>query len=233
MVERGASWDYEEYQPHVTITYNGGGIDLHAIEPYRGRLVFGPEIFEEINENWGGGPGCHPPFLGDTRRRHGGGQGATRSHFDPTQPRGGDGRWVSVGWSSVLAAARRGDRRVQRHSWGEAQDADRIAQLTGFDVHGYQRVMRSSEVRHVLQQHGDPVRETARGQVAINRRDIKRIPEIVRQAHDVKGVGKLSARKPPRIVYTARVGRFEYTYTETVHTSAQEVALKSLYKRRM
>lgn len=50
--DAGASWDFPEYQPHVTITYAGGDIDLSKVEPYRGKLVFGPEIFEEIDEDW-------------------------------------------------------------------------------------------------------------------------------------------------------------------------------------
>lgn len=50
----GCSWDYEGYQPHVTITYNGNGTDLDAIKPYTGNLEFGPEEFEEIKEEWTG-----------------------------------------------------------------------------------------------------------------------------------------------------------------------------------
>ena len=50
MVEAGASHDYEEFQPHVTITYDAGDVDLAKVEPFRGKLVFGPEIFEEIRQ---------------------------------------------------------------------------------------------------------------------------------------------------------------------------------------
>lgn len=50
--EAGASWDHPEYQPHVTITYEPGAVDLAKVEPYRGVLRFGPEIFAEIDENW-------------------------------------------------------------------------------------------------------------------------------------------------------------------------------------
>ncbi|WP_426163073.1 anti-CBASS protein Acb1 family protein [Sandarakinorhabdus sp. DWP1-3-1] len=50
--EKGASWDFPEYQPHVTITYAGSDVDLSAIEPYRGKLVFGPEIFAEVDDTW-------------------------------------------------------------------------------------------------------------------------------------------------------------------------------------
>jgi hypothetical protein len=53
--EAGASNDYDEYQPHVTITYKKPeGLDLRNVEPYRGALEFGPEIFEEITDNWSG-----------------------------------------------------------------------------------------------------------------------------------------------------------------------------------
>lgn len=50
----GASWDYPEYQPHLTITYKGTGVDLSKVVPFRGMLQFGPEIFEEFNDEWTG-----------------------------------------------------------------------------------------------------------------------------------------------------------------------------------
>lgn len=52
MIENGASFDFPDYQPHVTITYAGGDVDLSKVEPYRGKLTFGPEIFEELDEDW-------------------------------------------------------------------------------------------------------------------------------------------------------------------------------------
>lgn len=51
IVRAGGSHDYPDYQPHVTITYaKPAGLDLKAVEPFRGKLRFGPEIFEEIDE---------------------------------------------------------------------------------------------------------------------------------------------------------------------------------------
>ena len=48
MVRNGASHDWPEYQPHVTIA--SGDIDLSKVEPFQGALKFGPEIFEEVAE---------------------------------------------------------------------------------------------------------------------------------------------------------------------------------------
>lgn len=46
MREAGASWDHDDYQPHMSLT--GEPVDLSSVEPYRGKIVLGPEIFEEI-----------------------------------------------------------------------------------------------------------------------------------------------------------------------------------------
>lgn len=51
MVERGASHDYDDYLPHVTVGYDPD-FDVEAVEPYIGELTFGPEIFETIVEDW-------------------------------------------------------------------------------------------------------------------------------------------------------------------------------------
>lgn len=52
MRDAGASWDYPSYLPHVTLTYEAGEIDLAKVEPYQGRLIFGPERFEAIQSDW-------------------------------------------------------------------------------------------------------------------------------------------------------------------------------------
>ena len=47
IVEAGASWDWPDYQPHLSIQI-GGDFDLSKVEPYQGKIVLGPEIFEEV-----------------------------------------------------------------------------------------------------------------------------------------------------------------------------------------
>jgi phage-related protein (TIGR01555 family) len=48
IVEAGASHDFPDYTPHVSLTESP--VDLSGVEPYRGRIVLGPEIFEELRE---------------------------------------------------------------------------------------------------------------------------------------------------------------------------------------
>lgn len=48
IVEAGASWDWPDYQPHITFTYEPGSVDIDKVKPYRGAIELGPEIFEEL-----------------------------------------------------------------------------------------------------------------------------------------------------------------------------------------
>ncbi len=50
--DAGASWDFPGYQPHVTITYDGRGVDLSKVGPFKGPLIFGPERFAPVDEDW-------------------------------------------------------------------------------------------------------------------------------------------------------------------------------------
>lgn len=52
MRDAGASWDYPDYLPHVTLTYDVGSLDLAQVKPYQGELRFGPEIFEPLQDDW-------------------------------------------------------------------------------------------------------------------------------------------------------------------------------------
>ena len=48
MLQSGASWDFDEFNPHITITL---GEVPEDVEPYQGPIVLGPEIFEEVVAN--------------------------------------------------------------------------------------------------------------------------------------------------------------------------------------
>lgn len=57
MVEAGASWDFSDYVPHVSISYDreaNADLDLSALKPYAGAIQLGPEIFEPLE------PGAPP-----------------------------------------------------------------------------------------------------------------------------------------------------------------------------
>lgn len=50
MIEYGCSHDFDDYQPHITLAYDPGDIDLEKIETYQGEIKLGPEVFDEVRE---------------------------------------------------------------------------------------------------------------------------------------------------------------------------------------
>lgn len=53
MVQLGAAHDFPSFQSHVTLTWDAPpDLDIGKLEPFAGRLIFGPEIFAPINEDW-------------------------------------------------------------------------------------------------------------------------------------------------------------------------------------
>lgn len=49
LCEGGCSSDYGEYKPHVTIAYLPDDVIIDNIQPYQGPLIFGPELWAEID----------------------------------------------------------------------------------------------------------------------------------------------------------------------------------------
>lgn len=52
IIDAGGSWDWESYQPHITISYNGSKLDLNKVEIYDQPIILGPEEFKKLDENW-------------------------------------------------------------------------------------------------------------------------------------------------------------------------------------
>lgn len=49
----GASWDWPEYHPHLTITYSKPPeLVLGMVEPFKGMIQLGPEVFAEVKAGW-------------------------------------------------------------------------------------------------------------------------------------------------------------------------------------
>jgi hypothetical protein len=52
LINNGASWDHEGFQPHITLSYNAGGLDVTAVVPYNGPILLGEEVFAPLDEDW-------------------------------------------------------------------------------------------------------------------------------------------------------------------------------------
>lgn len=46
----GAAWSFPSFTPHITISYDGGAVDLSKGHPYAGDIILGEECWEEVDE---------------------------------------------------------------------------------------------------------------------------------------------------------------------------------------
>lgn len=46
----GCDWSWPDYTPHITLSYEAAGLTTKSFEPYRGKIVLGPEIWEEAGD---------------------------------------------------------------------------------------------------------------------------------------------------------------------------------------
>jgi phage-related protein (TIGR01555 family) len=176
LIRAGASHDWDDYQPHITITYAmRDGFDLSKVEPFRGKLVFGPEIFQELDLDWtpkmkGVGEKAAAPFdLGDA--------------FDPNQPRDLNGQWIDAGTRHFIQQSAQGQPGKQREAGKVGERAARRARTIGLDIAGKAVALDASGIRHIANRHGSdhrtqrPVgaREVASAALVLNRADRMRL----------------------------------------------------------
>ncbi|MEO5359598.1 MAG: hypothetical protein H7843_04025 [Nitrospirota bacterium] len=113
----------------------------------------------------------------------------------------------------------------------QAEEAKKSARKHNIklDINGFGKVIDSEAIRHMINQHGDPATEQARGQIAITKDDIVSIPEITANPDSVEYAGK-TRKGQDLLLYTKRING-EIYYYEEVRTGQKELAAKTLYKK--
>lgn len=68
LIAMGATSDFDQYRPHITITHKGEGVDVSQIMPYDSDIQLGPEWFQPI----GGNPyGKNDPMTNHSQQENG------------------------------------------------------------------------------------------------------------------------------------------------------------------
>ena len=105
------------------------------------------------------------------------------------------------------------------------QEAARLKRDTGLDVEGFEHSIDNYAIRHIHKNHGDPTAEEARGQIAITKDDISKIPEIVESPDSIIPLKTDSGRDG--IGYTKKVNGHVF-YVEEVRTKRNQLATVSM-----
>lgn len=51
-IKKGCSWDFDTYNPHITISYEGGDFDINNIKAYSGEIILNEEIIDIIDDTY-------------------------------------------------------------------------------------------------------------------------------------------------------------------------------------
>lgn len=90
--------------------------------------------------------------------------------------------------------------------------------------------LRATDVRHAFIEHGDLAKETARGQVPIDRTDILALPDIVRFP-DVAVFGMKDHRGQMAVTFIKQRMTDTIVYTATISPGKRQLAFKTIWKR--
>lgn len=80
--------------------------------------------------------------------------------------------------------------------------ARNIKEKTGIDIEGYNCALSANEIRKIFKDHGDPQRESLRGQRAFDEEDFLNIPRVIEEPKTIQKSGKEYDGKPA-IVFTS------------------------------
>ena len=115
-----------------------------------------------------------------------------------------------------------------RYSVVSNDQAIKLKEKTGFDLKGYKHTVDSFSINHTINSHGNNEVESRRGQIAITRDDIEKIPDIIHNYDDVKHAGKDDNNRD-LIQYRKRYNGTTY-YVEEVRAKRTELMAKTMWK---
>jgi hypothetical protein len=118
----------------------------------------------------------------------------------------------------------------------DENEAQIIEKNTRFKVEGYIHILDPQQLKHILDEHGDPEHEAKRGQVAITETDFQLIPDIIRNPDSIERTKTYVWDKRKKmyklvegIKYTKRVDG-HIIYIEEVLTGQNQLSTGTIYK---
>lgn len=131
-----------------------------------------------------------------------------------------------------LRANQRVTARVEVHVIGPVRKAAAIARAAGFPVTAFDVVLENGTARHTLRRHGDPATEGRRGQLAVTEDDLARVAQLLCEFDSVEAADP-TKQGTPRACFRKRIGAVDYEVFAEIRRAAEQVAFKTMLKRRV
>lgn len=155
------------------------------------------------------------PFADAKRKRTG---PSANPHFNPLQPRGGNGRWIPTGQRIEETARNAGLNLVQHTEFGKVRSPAALSKVLGHDVRDFRHSVSNQAIQHMRKRHPE-----------LTPQDWGRLPAIVWtgsvRLSEVTGVNGA-----PRLVYRATVEGRRYEYVAEYRRRARRLDAITLYR---
>ena len=105
----------------------------------------------------------------------------------------------------------------------------KVKALLGINVENRTHVLSDNDIRHMLNEHGDPIKENKRGQISITTDDISKIPEIISSYDDIIK-GNLN-KNGETIRYIKNFEDGTTYMVEVVPENSRTLSIKTMWKK--
>lgn len=106
---------------------------------------------------------------------------------------------------------------------------EKISAATGKDLSGFTHVLDAAKIRHILDTHGDPVKEAKHGQRAVVEADFAKLALVV-DAHDTVTLSTRPANGNLSVLeFMKRIGDEEFHYRAEIRAGKMHLAPATLF----
>ena len=110
--------------------------------------------------------------------------------------------------------------------------AQKVLNDTGVDITGYNAILSSDNVRHIISRHGDSAREALMGQSAVTADDIALIPQVLSAPDNVTLSTEPDNRGRRALVFEKQIGD-NYVTVQAVSDGTHSIQTNTLYKQKI
>ena len=111
--------------------------------------------------------------------------------------------------------------------------ANRIKQITGIDTLDRGERISASDIRHILKQHGDKKIEASKGQLAITKTDLKKIPDVIENFDRIEkgNINKDRNGEHQTVRFVKKYDNNILYVVEVVPNKSKTLTIKTMWKK--
>lgn len=113
--------------------------------------------------------------------------------------------------------------------------AKKVKSLLGIDITGRKHIIPDYNIRHIINQHGNPEIERTKGQLAVTRKDIERIPEILSTYDSIEkgsiNTNSITSSYNQSIRYIKKYNNNTTYVVEVVPKTGKTLEIKTMWKK--